>query len=146
MGSTGEKEVRISIKQQDIEAFRDANGEGKSRNVQISIRGHQLSENSAKIERVNPRATRRVIHGALAATSGGPLAVQQSSEAESENVILVDPHFEGVVRVPTTLSKDLRSGEVCRVSLGRGHQRVYEKLYSFAKTYFDAKSSGGNVF
>lgn len=146
VGSTGEKEVCISIKQQDIEAFREANSNAKSRTVQISIRGHELREDRAKIERVNPRASRRVIHGALAATSGGPLAVRQASEAESESVILVDPHFEGVVRVPTSLSGDLRSGEICRVSLGRGHQRVYEKLYGFAKTYFDAKSAGSSVF
>ncbi len=138
VGSVGEKEVRISIKQEHVESFRD----GTNRDVQISVRGHGLEQQDAKIERVNPRASRRVLHEALAATAGGPLAVQQNPDDRADDMLLVDPHFEGVIRVPNELSDDLRSGEVCRVSLGRGHQRVYEKLFSYARTYFKTKSGG----
>jgi len=138
VGSTGEKEVRLSIEQGDIEAFRDQSNS----DVRLSIRGHRLRKDAARLERVNPRATRRVLHGGLAATSGGPLAVQQSSEGEMEDLVLVEPHFEGVVKIPQALSAELRSGEICKVSLGRGHQRVYEKLYAIAKSYFDAKAGG----
>ena len=138
VGSTGEKEVRVSIEQSNIEAFRDQSNS----DVRLSIRGHRLRKDAARLERVNPRATRRVLHGGLAATSGGPLAVQQSADGGSEDLVLVEPHFEGVVKVPKTLSSELRSGEICKVSLGRGHQRVYEKLYAIAKSYFDAKAAG----
>ena len=140
VGSTGEKEVRISIQQQDIEAFRNRDNGG----VSIGVTGHALPNGDAQLKRLIPKATRRVIHFALAATSGGPLAVQQNpNEQSSDHFLLVEPRFEGVIAIPKSLSEELRAGEVCRVSLGRGQQKVYEKLWTFARSYFERKSQRG---
>lgn len=138
VGSTGEKEVRISIQQQDIDSFRDP----KNSEVRLNIQGHSITSNSARLTRLHPRATRRVLHSCLSATNGGPLAVQQNldDDESSSDVLLVEPHFEGVVSIPSKLSTVLRAGEVCRVSVGRGHQRVYEKLWSFTRSYIDRKT------
>ena len=137
VGSTGNKEVRISIEQHDIDAFRDPS----NHKVRLEVQGHALPDGVAKLNRLYPRASERVSHPSLIATNGGPLAVQQNPNPNSQDeVILVEPCFEGVVAIPPTLSDKLMAGEVCRVSVGRGHQRVYEKLWSFARSYFEYKA------
>ena len=137
VGSTGTKEVRISIEQHDIDAFRDPNRQ----QVRLEVQGHTLPQGAAKLHRLYPRASERVFHPSLLATNGGPLAVQQNPNPNSqEELVLVEPRFEGVVEISSGLSDQLMAGEVCRVSIGRGHQRVYEKLWSFARAYFEYKA------
>ena len=138
VGSTGTKEVRISIEQHDIDAFRDPS----NHKVRLEAQGHRLPEGVARLNRLYPRASERVFHPSLIATNGGPLAVQQNPSSSSlDEVILVEPRFEGVVEIPSALSEQLMAGEVCRVIVGRGHQRVYERLWSFARAYFEYKAS-----
>jgi len=137
VGSTGTKEVRVSISQKQIETFRDATKQP----VQLFIKGHALSERTATFSHVTPRATRRLLHPALAATAGGPLAVQPSLDSkDGDSQILIDANFEGIVEVPPDLSAELHAGEICEVSLGRGHQRVYEKLWDFGLEFFARKT------
>ncbi len=137
VGSTGTKEVRLSIPQKEIETFRGS----INAPVQLSIKGHRLRDRSATFSRVTPRATRRVLHPALAATSGGPLAVQPSADGEEgDSQVLVEASFEGIVAVPESLSDELHAGEICSISLGRGHRRVYEKLWRYGCEFFDRKS------
>lgn len=139
VGSTGDKEVRVSIEQVDVDAFRKMT----SKNVSLYISGHRLTSRDATLERVYPRATRRVIHHGLSATSGGQLAVQQNADANGDGEMqLVEPHFEGVVHVPKELSDTLHAGEVGHISLGRGHESVYRRLWSLARGYLERKSSG----
>ena len=93
----------------------------------------------ASFSHVNPTGSQRVLHPGLSATLGGPLSVQ-ASQTEDGEATLVEPHFEGIVNVPNELSTKLRAGEICSVSLGRGHRRVYEKLWTFGRAYLERKS------
>ena len=67
--------------------------------------------------------------------------MQASSDADAqESQVLVEPNFEGIVDVPQSLSGELHAGEICSVSLGRGHRRVYEKLWDFGRDFLARKS------
>lgn len=133
-----EKEIRVCIPQQEVELFREATQQP----VQLAIRGHHLPSEEATFSHVTPRATRRILYPALAATAGGPLPVQAATDSEGEEQMLVEASFEGVVNVPATLAGELRVGEICCVSLGRGRRRVYEELWTLGRAYFARKSQG----
>ncbi len=151
VGSRGEKEVRFSIPQHNIRVFRESEND----DVSISIRGRSLQRATATLVRVHPRATQNILHHGLASTNGGPLAVQQSSDDQQRVAThLVEPHFEGLVRLPHSLSDEVHAGELCFVSIGRGRIRVYEKLWYFAQRFFEGKTqdtvlqarTSGNIF
>lgn len=136
VGASRTKEVRVSIPQQEVEQFREA----QDRDVRLRFVGHPLRSSRATFAKVTPKATRRLLHPALAATAGGPLAVQAAGKESSDEQVLVEENFEGIVQLPEELACELRSGELCTVSLGAGYQRVYEKLWSLGRDYLANKS------
>ncbi len=136
VGSTEQKEIRIAICEEDEDEFR------RTVNHAVRIRAscHPLPGDEGTLAAVLPRATRRIPHLGLVASHGGPLAVQSSADDAADDLRLATPHFEAVVSVPRQLSPQLRAGELCRVSVGRGHQRIYEKCWALARSWFAAKS------
>lgn len=135
VGSTGEKEARISIRQRDASAFLQ-----QTAPVAIRVKGRKLHDPGGRFERLIPQATRRVIRAPLAASVGGPLPVQQNPDGENQDdVLLVEPHFEGIVVLSQPLSDELRSGELCLVQLQQSHERVYDRLWRLGQQFLDRK-------
>lgn len=137
IGSTEQKEIRVAICEENEDDFRRFVNHG----VRIRAACHPLPTDMAVLAAVFPRASRRIPHHGLSASHGGPLAVQANPDKSADDLCLATPHFEGVVSLPSQISPQLRAGELCRVSVGRGHQRVYEKCWSLALSFFEKKSA-----
>ena len=137
LGSRNHKEIRVAIPEAEVETFRN----WQHRNVEIRVRGRKLSDSTAELLTVYPSATRHLPHAALSAAASGPLDVMRDAGEDQQEVQLAAPHFEGIVRLPETLSQELFAGELCRVSVGYGRQTVLQKLSTLGRRYFSHKAA-----
>ena len=106
-------DVKIALTQESERHFRAAIGES----VRVRIDGEDRTFD-ASLTRVESRATRDLIHPALTALAGGPLAVRRTDERSEdgrEACELVEPHFVAMARTLTAVTA--RAGQTARVKL-----------------------------
>jgi putative peptide zinc metalloprotease protein len=110
-------DVKIALDQQTAPHFREAVGEP----VRVLIEGN-LQTFDATLTQVEARATRDLIHPALTAIAGGPLALRRAEEAPSDSARegasgfeLAEPHFVALARLATAQAMD--PGQLARVKL-----------------------------
>ena len=118
IGREDQKELRFSIGQLDLPSA------VQRVNQSVSIRIGTRSRISGTLQRVNPRATRDLLHPALAATSGGQLAVQedkskQQQDSSTSSLKLTEHRFDAVVKLDEKDAMQLRCGERGIAALGR---------------------------
>ena len=109
-------DVRMAIAQGDEPHLRAALNQPLR--VRIEGRGAVLD---ATLQRVEARATRELIHPALTALAGGPLALRRNeepaahrgSDPEATDYELAEPHFNAIARLST--NTPLGIGEMARV-------------------------------
>jgi putative peptide zinc metalloprotease protein len=127
IGNEDSKELRISVLQNDLPtAMRKLN---KPLGVRIGTRpglqGHLV--------RINPKATRKLPHPALAATSGGTLAVTETSDSEKQltdgELVLTEQRFDAVISLDPDVAADLCCGERGVVTIGSPDCSVAVYLY-----------------
>ncbi len=102
-----EKELLAAIPEEDIGAFQDSIS--KEITARVRLRGGKTI--SAKPTSVRPRAYRTLLHPALAATVGGPLAVEPSP-TDSNEVRLANPHLESITKLDPVTSSEVRAGQL----------------------------------
>jgi putative peptide zinc metalloprotease protein len=110
-------DVKIALDQEAAAHFRPAVGQP----VQVWIEG-RAERFAATLSRVESRATRDLIHPALTAVAGGPLALRRAEETaadssrdSAEGLELAEPHFVALARLATSGAMD--SGQLARVKL-----------------------------
>jgi pyruvate/2-oxoglutarate dehydrogenase complex dihydrolipoamide acyltransferase (E2) component len=116
-------DVKIALDQEAAPHFHDAIG----KQVCVLIEGRAQTF-AATLTRMESRATRDLIHPALAASAGGPLALRRAEDPAPDSaregasgLELAEPHFVAVARLAA--SQALESGELARVKL-RGARGV----------------------
>lgn len=122
-----EKEVLALIAEDNLNAYSQANRQKVS--AKIRFRGGVRVE--AALSSPEPSASRRLPHPALAATAGGPLAVQHLETTET--VELVQPHLQTVLPLDPLTSLQVQSGQIGRLTLPDNRSlfaRLWEHLRS----------------
>lgn len=127
LGDESLKEVRISLSQDDLDAFTRRRGQS----VWVNFACRPLWRGS--LAQVLPRATHDPPHPALAAVHGGPLpvvreAVGVDSGGKSEYVLL-SPRFTALVPLESSLAATLRVGQTATVSFRPYDKSIGEYLY-----------------
>ena len=114
LGRADGSDVKIAVSEQDEPHFRTA----LNQPLGVRIRGRGAAV-SGQLIRVEARATRDLIHPALTALAGGPLALRRAEESgatESKDtpaMELADPHFTAIVRLASEPA--LVPGEMAQV-------------------------------
>ena len=95
LGRADGSEVKIALSQEAEPHFRAA----VQRAVRVRVEGRGVLD--ATLARVESRATREIIHPALTALSGGPLALRRSEEpadrdAPDAGYELAEPHYVAI--------------------------------------------------
>ena len=106
-----EKELLIAVSQDDVPAYRDAFLSGQFANMRM--RGG--SKMFTKLGDVAPNASNVLPHPALSVTSGGPIAVERTTE--SQEPIMVRPHASASMPLDSVTSLGLRAGQVGQISI-----------------------------
>lgn len=128
-----EKEIQLSIHQDDVEAFQAQVG------ARVSIRCPS-GRVYANLSSITPRATDRPTHPALCSTHGGPLPVRANSSDDSRDAIrLLEPRFIGHILLPDESSEDLLAGQLCTVSIRSANDSVGRVVASRVRDWFESK-------
>jgi putative peptide zinc metalloprotease protein len=83
---------------------------------------------TSTLDRIDPRASTRLEHPALAATHGGPLAVRASAPSAASKPELAAAHATLTLTLDPATSRTLELGETGRVSLAASHRPLAETL------------------
>ncbi|EMI21349.1 peptidase, M50 family [Rhodopirellula maiorica SM1] len=112
-----DKEVMAVVSQSQIEQARPAVGND------VFVRYDEHRHARAYFEKLEPRATDRLVVASLSSIEGGPLSVQSpaaTSESDSEHKLrLLEPHFVGRIRLDQHAVKVLPAGLRVKVELNR---------------------------
>ncbi|MCC9603143.1 efflux RND transporter periplasmic adaptor subunit [Stieleria sp. JC731] len=106
-----EKEILAVVAEDNMQAYRKA--VESSDVATIRLRGGVRFE--APLASLQPAASRSLPHRALAASNGGPLAIQPASN--SEQVLLVQPQLQAVIPLDVMTSMSIQSGQVGRLTI-----------------------------
>ena len=109
IGEENQKELRIAIRQEDVEAFRE------QLDQRVNVRLPGVGRLSCELIRLNPLASLVPEYASLCAKFGGPLEVRESVQTD-ENTAgnqyeLLKPRFTGIVRLGEIESVRLRVGQ-----------------------------------
>jgi putative peptide zinc metalloprotease protein len=135
-------DVKISIPQQNIEAFQAQVGA----TVQLYRIADPLHAIVATLAKVNPSASQEIIHPALTAIAGGEIPVKAKSRREDNAQMTqteqnpnmqyehIEPRFAGVVHLPNDL-QTVRVGETAQVVLTRPPENLGRLLWESLHHY-----------
>ena len=124
------KEMRVSIAQNDIESFRTKAGN----EVQVSLDGEIGKAFVATLERIEPRASITVLNPELTVLAGGALPVQENQDEDSAEYQLLQPRFQGIIRLSSETSRALFAGMTGKVKVNGPVLSVLDHLtYGFQR-------------
>ncbi len=133
VGKENEKEVQLSIHQDDVEAFQDRVGSS------VAIRGPGGLVH-ANLSSITPRATDLPTHPALCSSHGGPLPVQaRSDDSAADSVRLLEPRFVGHVFLPKDTGAELHAGQLCTISIRSPKDSVGRVAATTIRDWFASK-------
>jgi putative peptide zinc metalloprotease protein len=119
LGQEDAKELVIAVVQDDVHIF-----DARQRDAgDVQVRTRSGNEFSARLSKVDPRASTDLPHPALAANVGGPLAVKPRSQPEKTGETagtsyeMLAPVFIGKAILSNDQSLEVWSGQVTTVSL-----------------------------
>jgi putative peptide zinc metalloprotease protein len=124
-----EKELLVTVAEDDMQAYQLAAQQSKLASVRLRG-GTKLI---AKPVSLRPRARRRLPHPALAATVGGPLAVEPSS-AQDQPMRLVEPHLESRTILDPATSASVRDGQIGMMTIADNRSlltRVFDAMLPY---------------
>ena len=118
-----DKQLVVSIAQEDI--GQAAELVGKDVDIRSASRHHAIGT----LARIQPLASTRIPHDALAAVNAGPLPVVQDEGVDEEKSFrLVEPRFQGIVDISLEHSKYLPVGQTVQTTIGLHHRTAYAWL------------------
>jgi len=127
------RHLRVSVAQEDFHLAEELLQQSVA--IRIGTRDRQ----TGVMERVIPRASRRLFNEALAATEGGTLAVTstQDEDTRSSKMELTSQRFEAIVSLTMETADQLPIGERGYVSLGSQEQSLAVHLYRSGKGWLE---------
>ena len=111
IGDETNKEMRVSIAQNDVESFRAMVGN----KVQIRLDDYLENTFPAILERVEPRASIAVLNNELTALAGGSLPVQENHDTDKSEYQHLQPRFQGIIRFLSEKNETLFAGMTGKV-------------------------------
>ncbi len=134
VGNEHEKELIVSVCQNELPAV-------TSRvEAPVWFRVGAEPAQSGVLKRIDPRARRDLPHPAFAATTGGPLAVRVQEDQNGQSRLeLLEPAFQGVVRLDATASRAVSSGQQAHVVIGARSEAIGIYLYTLASNWLVKK-------
>ena len=129
IGSESHKELRISISQEDLDAFKASLGQA------VIVRLPYMRQFQDELHRIKPRASAKIPHPALCAAQDGPLAVKEKdptadSREEFDHYELLAPRFCGIVEMGPDRSRRLRAGQIGSIRVRTGQESIGGHLYN----------------
>lgn len=118
-----EKELLISVSESDMQAYQRAAELGKP--APIRLRGG--TRLAAVPAALRPRARRTLPHPALAASAGGPLAVEPSPNRKEE-MRLVEPQMESRAPLDPATSSTVMAGQIGTMTVA-DDRSFFDRLY-----------------
>ncbi|MDV6030798.1 MAG: biotin/lipoyl-binding protein [Phycisphaera sp. RhM] len=122
-----EKEILAIVAEDTLEAYKKASSSKQV--ASIRLRGGVAI--TAPLQDLQPSASRTLPHPALAATAGGPLAVQMLQQSESNE--LVHPQLRSVLPLDPLTSLAVQSGQIGRLTIPDDRSlvsRIWDHLQS----------------
>ena len=114
IGNEQRKEGQALVAQHELDAVQHAAGS----DVSVYVWGQGSHPWRGRIRRFHPRATRQLPHAALAASNGGPLAVQHAQSTPNGADLrqpeweLIEPRIAVYVALEPTAAEHLRAGQL----------------------------------
>ncbi|EMI15637.1 peptidase, M50 family protein [Rhodopirellula maiorica SM1] len=125
-----EKELLAVVPEQDVDAYQLACQNDSSSRVRL--RGGLTIK--AKPASLRPRASRMLVHPALAANVGGPLVVEPTLDGSGE-MRLAQPYLESITKLDPITSAEVRSGQLGSMTI-RDNRPVLARVYDAIATDF----------
>jgi putative peptide zinc metalloprotease protein len=143
VGANECKELRVSVRQTDLPIAT------AKVNEELPVRVGTRSPMHGRLLWVTPRATRRLPHPALAATSGGSLPVveepgKQDANGES-SLLLTEQRFDAVVGFDPQQAMSLRCGELGTVALGQPQCSVAIYCYRASRRWLEDRLAAAKL-
>ncbi len=121
IGSEKQKEFRLSIGAKELDTAL------RCHNDFLNVRVGTRTPIRGQLMRISPAATRKLVHPAMSAASGGPLEVIPSENAKpgtTHGLLLTEHRFDGVISLSEADAVGLRCGERGAVSFGLPSESV----------------------
>lgn len=138
MGNEASKELIVSIDQRDFDSVTPRIDSP----VRIRLGTHPVV--IGRLERVEPRASKQLIHPSLAAIEGGPLEVvalphaQADANSDSE---LTEPRFRAVVSLPANHTSSIFCGQRANATIGTRSESIGVTVYQSIADWMKDKLS-----
>ena len=133
IGEDSKKELKVSIAQKDLKSFVNQ----QDSTPYVRVRGRSRIRDT-RLTRVDPRASVRLPHDALAAPLGGPLTVTNAESSEGSYQLL-EPRFLGTVTIPNAEACNLFAGELAKVRIRTVDETIGEHIYDILNRWLRAK-------
>jgi hypothetical protein len=147
VGNTDEKQIRLVIAQDQIDAVLEHEGQ----DVTVKFRGDSTKSTTGVLTALDPRATSEVIHPALASVAGGPLPVQAAVRGEQSSSpaagstasqwLLTSPCFTGRVSIPEPLRSQCGAGQLASVVVKTNSKSLGQRLWKYTQDYVQQRVS-----
>jgi putative peptide zinc metalloprotease protein len=144
IGSEAYKSIVVAVPQEDVEFFLKQVGA----EPRVRVRGRWQAIRTARLDKVDPRATDQPPHAALSAANGGPLPVASSTVHSSDTSDaaaprLLEPHFRATIWLPRDIARELHAGQLARVRLGSGGETIGAHVQSLIENWVRRKLQSG---
>ncbi len=119
-----EKELLVTVDQKNTQAYQQAVG----RDAKVRLRGGtKLTATAAPLR---PRARQSLSHPALAATVGGPIAVEPATD-DQQAMRMVVPQLESVTPLDPVTSAEVRAGQIGMMTIADDQSLISRIVDSF---------------
>lgn len=143
IGNASEKNVRIVVSQENVEPILDHVGQI----ISVRFRGAAGESVSGILREVEPRASTQLVHPALAAAVGGPLAVRATQTGESNQRgtwELTQPSFVGTVEISDDTRSRCGAGQLATVHVHVARRTVAQRVVSAVDSWIGSKRASQN--
>lgn len=128
IGDPNQLGIRILIPQDAVDEISSVRGT----NGTMRLTGAWAEAYEGILANIEPRATTELIHPALAAPHGGPMAVRQTSaKSAAESFVLAEPHFVGTAEMGSSLRARCASGQLVSYYLELRRHTALQKVWSY---------------
>ncbi len=137
IGDQDDKNLRVSIDQDDLAAFKDRVGK------RVSLIVPNVRTIQGRLHHVDPRASLRPSHLALCAVNHGPIAVRKTSAAKADKAEVdtsleyLTPRFLGIVDVSPVDQRQLACGQLGTVSCRPWRESIGQHLLATVRQWLE---------
>lgn len=129
------KEMIVSVSQHDFDSAMPRVDQ------QVHVRLGALPRFTARLARLEPRASTELTHEALSAIEGGPLEVveHRAQDSDDPQAELTEPRFKAVIEIPAEQTAAVFSGQRGVALLGNRNESLGLSVYRIVSEWIEKK-------